>query len=320
MTGTMTVSHPKAFISHSSADKEIAEQLSRDLIKQGIDAWFSKWEIMPGDSLRRKIEQGISEATHFIVLLTQHSLKSEWVQTELDAAMVRKIENECRLVPVLIGIPFEAVPLTLRGLLCIKLDDYDDGLAQLIDACYGRSQKPKMGPSQLLRIIDSLPMSANAQKIAMILNDKSKTGLERDPIISLDEITQTTPLTKDLAEEAIDELMDAGYVDVIRTMNSPLRVYPRSLLFWETDPALRQWVPANDAQILASEMVNGHGDGANLAELDMKFMWGPRRINPAATFLAAHDFAQAVKVMGAHPYAYAWLRVTAKTRRLLRDG
>jgi hypothetical protein len=316
----MTLSHPKSFISHSSVDKELAERIARDLIRQGIDAWFSKWEIMPGDSLRRKIDHGISEATHFIVLLTQHSLKSEWVQTELDAAMVRKIENECRLLPVLIDIPFEAVPLTLRGLLCVKLDDYDNGLEQLIDACYGRSQKPLLGQSQLPKVIDTLRMSENAQKIVMILNSKSKTGTEHDPIVSLDEITRTALLTNDLAEEAVDELKDAGYVDVIRAMNAPLRVFPRNLLFWETDPVLQQWIPSDDARILASEMVNGNGDGANLAELDKKLKWGPRRINPAATSLVARELAQAPKIMGTHPYAYAWLRVTTKTRRMLRDG
>ncbi len=316
----MRVAHPKAFISHSSIDKEIAERLSRDLIKQGIDAWFSKWEILPGDSLRRKIEQGISEASHFIVLLTRHSLESEWVQTELDAAMVRKIENECRLLPVLIGISFEAVPLSLRALLCIKLDDYDDGLSQLIDACYGRSQKPMLGQPKMQSITDSLLLSANAQQIVMMLNGKSETGMERDPILSLDEITLTTSLTTDLAEEAVDELKDSGYVDVIRTINSPLRVYPRNLLFWETDSLLMQWSPANDAWILASEMVNGIGDGANLSDLDKQLKWGSRRINPAATYLTSHDLVQGLKVMGSHPYAYAWLRTTTKTRRWLRSG
>lgn len=50
----MTVNTPKAFISHSSVDKEIAEQLATDLLSKGIDAWFDKWEIIPGDSLRLK--------------------------------------------------------------------------------------------------------------------------------------------------------------------------------------------------------------------------------------------------------------------------
>lgn len=159
----MRVDGPKAFISHSSADKEVAERLARDLIAQGIDAWFDKWEIMPGDSLRRKIEQGISEASHFIVLLTPNSLKSEWVQTELDTALVRKIENECRLIPVLYGIPLEEAPLILRGLLCVKLDDYQEGLQQLVDACFGRSRKPLLAQPVKQTAIDTLHLSLNAQ-------------------------------------------------------------------------------------------------------------------------------------------------------------
>ncbi len=316
----MTLVHPKTFISHSSINKEIAAQLSRDLVKQGIDVWFAEWEILPGDSLRRKIEQGISEATHFIVLLTQHSLKSEWVQTELDAALVKKIENQCRLLPVLIDIPFESVPLILRSLLCIKMDDYNDGLTQLVDACYGRSQKPALGQSQMPSVIDSLPMSENAQQIVRILSDTSKTGMERDPIISLDEMTKTIPLAKDLAEEAVDELRDSGYVDVMNMMNPPLRVFPLNLLFWETDPALKQWIPANDARILAAEMVNGKDAGVNLVELDIQLKWGPRRINPAATYLFVHDLAHGTKIMSSKPYALRWLRATTKTRRQLRDG
>ncbi|OGW02161.1 MAG: hypothetical protein A2Z59_03675 [Nitrospinae bacterium RIFCSPLOWO2_02_39_17] len=315
----MTANIPKAFISYSSADKETAEHLAKDLISQGVDAWFDKWEIMPGNSLRRKIEQGISEASHFIVLLTENSLKSEWVQTELDAAMVRKIENECRLLPVLYGIPFEDVPLTLRGLLCVNLYDYREGLDQLVDACYGRSRKPPLGQSEQKIIMKTLPLSSNAQLIARLLNSNSEVGMSYDPILSLDEITKALSLTEDLAEEAIDELKDEGFVGVILTINAPLRVFPHNRLFWETDSVCKRWTPSDDARILSSILVNGDQDGANLSEMDKKLNWGPRRINPAATYLVEHDMVQASKAIGTHPYAYAWLRATSKTRRFLRN-
>jgi len=310
---------PKAFISHSSVDKEIAEQLARDLISQGIDAWFDKWEIMPGDSLRRKIEQGISEASHFIVLLTPNSLSSEWVQTELDAAMVRKIENECKLLPVLYGISFERVPLTLRGLFCVNLDDYRKGLDQLIDACYGRSRKPPLGQSERQIIMKTLPLSSNAQLIAALLNNNSEVGISHDPILSLDEITKTLSLQENLAEEALDELKEEGFVGVVLTINAPPRVFPHNRLFWETDPILRQWKPANDAKTLSSMLVNSYQDGVQISELDKQLGWGPRRINPATTFLVEHDIVMASKVIGSHPYAYAWIRPTTKTRRFLRN-
>lgn len=315
----MTVNIPKAFISHSSTDKEIAERLAKDLMNQGIDAWFDKWEIMPGDSLRRKIEQGISEASHFIVLLTENSLKSEWVQTELDAAMVRKIENECRLLPVLIGIPFEDVPLTLRGLLCVKLDDYRESLVQLVDACYGRSHKPPLGQSEQKLIIKTLPLSSNAQLIASLLNSKSEAGMTHDPILSLDEIINTLSMQKDLADEAVDELKDEGFVGVILTINAPPRVFPHNQLFWETDPAIRGWNPAEDAQSLSSLLVNSKQDGANIPSLDAQLGWGPRRINPAVTYLADHELVMASKALGTHPYACAWIKPTTKTRRFLRN-
>lgn len=310
---------PRAFISHSSVDKEIAERLSRDLISHGIDTWFDKWEIMPGDSLRRKIEQGISEASHFIVFLTLNSLKSEWVQIELDAAMVRKIENECRLLPVLYGISSEEIPLTLRGLLCVKLDDYKEGLDQLVDACYGRSRKPPLGRSEQKIIMETLPLSSNAQLIATLLNSKSESGMTHDPILSLDEIINTLSMQEDLAEEAIDELKDDGFVEVILAINSPPRVFPHNRLFWETDPVLRGWNPPDDARILASMLVNSNQDGAQISELDRQLGWGPRRINPATTFLVEHDIVMASKVAGTNPYACAWIKPTTKTRRFLRN-
>lgn len=310
----MSRNTPRAFISHSSVDKEIAERLSRDLISHGIDTWFDKWEIMPGDSLRRKIEQGISEASHFIVLLTLNSLKSEWVQIELDAAMVRKIENECQLLPVLYDIPFEEAPLVLRSLLCVKLDDYQEGLQQLVDACFERSRKPPLGQADQQIITEILPLSSNAQLIALLLNRQSEVGISHDPILSLNEITKTLSMQEDLAEEAIDELKDEGFVEVIHAINAPLRVFPHNRLFWETDLILRRWNPANDAKTLSSMLVNSNQDGAQISELDRQLGWRPRRINPAATYLVEHDLVQASQSIGTHPYAYAWVRATTKTR------
>jgi len=43
---------PTVFLSHSSADKALATKLAIDLRNNGIDVWFDKWEIAPGDSFR----------------------------------------------------------------------------------------------------------------------------------------------------------------------------------------------------------------------------------------------------------------------------
>src|ERR1039458_4377114 len=45
-------SAPKAFISHATLDHPFVEKFAADLRANGVDAWFSKWEIKPGDSIR----------------------------------------------------------------------------------------------------------------------------------------------------------------------------------------------------------------------------------------------------------------------------
>ena len=136
---------PKAFVCHSSANKDIAERFASDLRSRGVDAWFDKWEIAPGDSLRRKIEEGILEAGFFTALITSESLKSEWVQTELDAATIRKIQGTCKIIPVLLGMRTGELPLLLQDLKNVKLDDYDTGLKEIVDVCHGRSIRPPIG-------------------------------------------------------------------------------------------------------------------------------------------------------------------------------
>ena len=84
----MIKKRPKAFLSYSHDDRDIAEQIAKSLRQSGIDVWFDKWEILPGDSLIQKIfEEGLSDTNAFIVLLTENSIQSRWVQQELDAAL-----------------------------------------------------------------------------------------------------------------------------------------------------------------------------------------------------------------------------------------
>jgi hypothetical protein len=93
-----------------------------------LDSSDAEWEIKPGDSLRRKIDQGTERASYFMVLLTSNSLKSEWVQTELDAGMVTRIAGSSKLLPIVFNLSIDDIPVTLRGLKCVKLEPYGDSL------------------------------------------------------------------------------------------------------------------------------------------------------------------------------------------------
>ena len=56
---------PHVYLAHASEDHELAKQLAERMMAERIEVWFDEWEIRPGDSLRRKMEQGSSDCTHF---------------------------------------------------------------------------------------------------------------------------------------------------------------------------------------------------------------------------------------------------------------
>lgn len=84
---------PLAYLAHASEDKAVMRPIARRLLQEGVDVWYDEWEIRPGDSLRRRMDEGLGACTHFLVLLTETSLRKPWVAEEIDAGFVRKIEG-----------------------------------------------------------------------------------------------------------------------------------------------------------------------------------------------------------------------------------
>jgi hypothetical protein len=78
------------FISHASEDKpDIATPLAESLRSGGLRVWFDAFELQVGDSLRRKIDQGLARSTFGVVILSPHFFAKEWPQIELDGLTAR---------------------------------------------------------------------------------------------------------------------------------------------------------------------------------------------------------------------------------------
>ena len=61
----------RVYLAHASEDHDtLAKPLAKTMMANGIEVWFDEWEIRTGDSLRRKMEEGLANCTHFVVLLT----------------------------------------------------------------------------------------------------------------------------------------------------------------------------------------------------------------------------------------------------------
>jgi len=94
---------PRIFLSYADQDKSIAEKIALDLRKSGIDVWFDQWALKVGDSLLDKIRTGINRSDFLAVLLSPHSVRSKWVEQEINMAFIRELERrEAVLLPILI--------------------------------------------------------------------------------------------------------------------------------------------------------------------------------------------------------------------------
>lgn len=89
------------FISHASEDKEaVAVPLRSALVDLGISVWLDKTELTVGDSLRRKIDQGIRASRFGIVILSERFFAKGWTNHELDGLVTRTVAGEQTLLPI----------------------------------------------------------------------------------------------------------------------------------------------------------------------------------------------------------------------------
>lgn len=86
-----------AFISHSSSDKEIAEQLTQRLGKETV--WFDLWDLDAGDLIPRKLSEAIQDSKWFVLIASQKAMESRWVRYELNIAITNWIQdNDYRII------------------------------------------------------------------------------------------------------------------------------------------------------------------------------------------------------------------------------
>lgn len=89
------------FISHASDDKdEIVRPLAEALRSGGLSVWYDEFELRIGDSLRRKIDQGIVRSRFGIVVLSNSFLGKGWTEYELDGLVTRANAGEQNLLPI----------------------------------------------------------------------------------------------------------------------------------------------------------------------------------------------------------------------------
>lgn len=101
----------RIFLSFSSADRGLADEINEHLREKGFTTWFLS-DATPSQPTREELEKGLMTADTYVVLLSSRSISSPWVMFEIGAA----VGQGKRVLPVLLSrIPAKSLPSVLRG-------------------------------------------------------------------------------------------------------------------------------------------------------------------------------------------------------------
>lgn len=89
------------FISHASEDKEeFVRPLAAELTRLGLTVWYDELTLTLGDSLRQKIDEGLSSSRYGVVILSPSFFAKQWPGAELDALYAREMEGQKVILPI----------------------------------------------------------------------------------------------------------------------------------------------------------------------------------------------------------------------------
>ncbi|HWT00213.1 MAG TPA: toll/interleukin-1 receptor domain-containing protein [Pyrinomonadaceae bacterium] len=89
------------FISYSNKDEEFARRLHERMRAAGLRVWYAPEEIKGGEKLYEQIDRAIQVHDRLLLVLSESSLQSEWVMTEIRRARKAEIkEGRRKLFPI----------------------------------------------------------------------------------------------------------------------------------------------------------------------------------------------------------------------------
>jgi hypothetical protein len=78
------------FISYSSKDEEFARRLHAELQQANVRCWFAPEDLKIGDKFRTRIDESSRFYDKLMVILTENSIASSWVEDEVEAALEKE--------------------------------------------------------------------------------------------------------------------------------------------------------------------------------------------------------------------------------------
>lgn len=316
--------NPKVFICHAGEDNKFALQLAEKLIKNGVDPWIDDWEIRPGDKLIDKIfYKGIGQCDIFIIILSEASITKPWVQEELDAALIKRIDEQTKLIPL--RIDNSEIPIPLKATAWLNLDrskDLDVEIQPLLSSIFDKTIKPKIGkiPSKFsyAEKVDEYNIVESAVLKCVIELYKS----EGERFIQGKEIQEKTGYTPDEINDAVEILENDGLLKVDHyagtvpfrfgtVRNTALGYVKYAPIFFDinTEYELRtvlSYIVSTNKWVMGQEIQKS----TNIEPISM---------NMYIDYLELLEYIKVMRYAGTVPFYFGQVKPTAEGKRALRE-
>lgn len=87
------------FVCHVTEDKkEFVTPLGKELQKFGMGVWLDEFILKVGDSLRQKIDEGLSKSRYGVVVFSPSFFRKKWPQAELDGLFAREMGGKKKVI------------------------------------------------------------------------------------------------------------------------------------------------------------------------------------------------------------------------------
>lgn len=109
------------FISYAADARDRAQELTRALASQGIEAWVDFKDLRPGQRWKEELERAISAAHWLLILVGPGDRATAWQEAEWSTALARSwADGDKQLLPIVFG---EAEPPAfLRNWVSLRVD------------------------------------------------------------------------------------------------------------------------------------------------------------------------------------------------------
>ncbi len=199
------------FLSFSSADEEIVKPIWQELCSNGLRVFWSDATLRKevGNSWFEVIEKSLDRSKHMLLVCSDNSMNSKWVQREYRAFFNFISPNSRRLIPILTrGYEASRLPLFLRELQVGKIDD-PDFIQEVISLLGGVNIEKLRNENRLLK-----------ERVSSLLNDNNNlkavtVSKQKYDLLSIEYISMQQQVNK-LSDENVKLKRDVD--DLTRKM------------------------------------------------------------------------------------------------------